>query len=64
MVQLARVRDYMTKNPLTLRDDDLLRQAVEVVMVRRIRHIPVLDRGGGLVAAPAAEAGPGKPGRR
>jgi acetoin utilization protein AcuB len=39
----------MTKDPLTLREDDLLRQAVEVVMVRRIRHIPVLDRKGVLV---------------
>ena len=48
MPELARVRDYMTRDPLTLRDDDLLRQAVEVVMVRRIRHIPVLDRGGRL----------------
>jgi acetoin utilization protein AcuB len=46
---LARVREYMTKDPLTLRDDDLLRQAVELVMVRRIRHIPVLDGKGGLV---------------
>jgi len=45
----VRVRDYMTKDPLTLRDDDLLRQAVELVMVRRIRHIPVLDSRGGLV---------------
>ena len=49
MPELARVRDYMTRDPLTLRDDDLLRQAVEVVMVRRIRHIPVLDRDGRLV---------------
>ena len=49
MPELARVRDYMTRDPLTLRDDDLLRQAVEVVMVRRIRHIPVLDRAGRLV---------------
>ena len=49
MPELARVRDYMTRDPLTLRDDDLLRQAVEVVMVRRIRHIPVLDRKGSLV---------------
>ena len=49
MAHLARVRDYMTRDPLTLRDDDLLRQAVEVVMVRRIRHIPVLDRDGRLV---------------
>jgi acetoin utilization protein AcuB len=45
----ARVRDFMTRNPITLREDDLLRQAVEIVMVRRIRHIPVLDGGGRLV---------------
>jgi acetoin utilization protein AcuB len=45
----VRVRDFMTKNPVTLREDDLLRQAVEIAMVRRIRHIPVLDRGGRLV---------------
>jgi len=45
----VRVRDFMTRNPLTLRQDDLLRQAVEVVMVRRIRHIPVLDEKGSLV---------------
>jgi CBS domain-containing protein len=49
MDRLVRVRDFMTKNPLTLRDDDLLRQAVEIAMVRRIRHIPVLDGGGRLV---------------
>ena len=44
MAHHVRVRDFMTKDPLTLREDDLLRQAVEVVMVRRIRHIPVLER--------------------
>jgi acetoin utilization protein AcuB len=49
MAHQVRVRDFMTKNPLTLRQDDLLREAVEVVMVRRIRHIPVLDEGGALV---------------
>jgi acetoin utilization protein AcuB len=49
MAALARVRDFMTRNPITLREDDLLRQAVEIVMVRRIRHIPVLDGGGRLV---------------
>ena len=49
MAQHARVRDFMTRQPVTLRDDDLLRQAVEIVMVRRIRHIPVLDGGGRLV---------------
>jgi acetoin utilization protein AcuB len=49
MAHRVRVRDFMTKDPLTLRQDDLLRQAVEVVMVRRIRHIPVLDEQGALV---------------
>jgi len=49
MAHQARVRDFMTKDPLTLREDDLLRQAVEFVMVRRIRHIPVLDAKGALV---------------
>jgi acetoin utilization protein AcuB len=49
MAHPARVRDFMTKDPVTLGEDDLLRQAVEVVMVRRVRHIPVLDGGGRLV---------------
>lgn len=49
MAQPVRVRDFMTKDPVTLREDDLLRQAVEVVMVRRVRHIPVLDASGRLV---------------
>ena len=35
MSQYARVRDFMTKDPVTLLEDDLLRQAVEIVMVRR-----------------------------
>jgi len=49
MAHQVRVRDFMTREPVTLRQDDLLRQAVEVVMVRRIRHIPVLEEGGALV---------------
>jgi acetoin utilization protein AcuB len=49
MAHQVRVRDFMTKDPVTLRQDDLLRQAVEIVMVRRIRHIPVLDESGTLV---------------
>lgn len=48
MAVAARVRDFMTRDPITLREDDLLRQAVEIVMVRRIRHIPVLDASGRL----------------
>jgi acetoin utilization protein AcuB len=49
MAHRVRVRDFMTKDPVTLREDDLLRQAVEIVRVRRIRHIPVLDESGAVV---------------
>jgi acetoin utilization protein AcuB len=38
-----RVQEYMTKDPVTLHESDRLREAVELVMVRRIRHIPILD---------------------
>jgi acetoin utilization protein AcuB len=43
------VREFMTREPTTLRDDALLREAVQLVMVRRIRHIPVVDAQGRLV---------------
>jgi acetoin utilization protein AcuB len=43
------VRDYMTRELVTLREDDELRKAVELVMVRRIRHIPVVSDEGKLV---------------
>jgi acetoin utilization protein AcuB len=42
------VRDFMTRNPVTLGEKARLREAVELVMVRRIRHIPVLDGEGRL----------------
>jgi acetoin utilization protein AcuB len=45
----GRVRDSMTRDPLTVRESEPLRQAVELVMVRRIRHIPVLSEDGRLV---------------
>jgi acetoin utilization protein AcuB len=43
------VRDLMTREPITVKASAKLRDAVELVMVRRIRHIPVLDEGGKLV---------------
>lgn len=43
------VQDFMTSNVLTLREGDTLRSAVELELVRRIRHIPVLNDRGGLV---------------
>ncbi len=44
-----RVSDYMTADPVVLRESGLLREAVELVLVRRIRHIPILNDTGGLV---------------
>lgn len=49
MTQARRVRDYMTRDPITVHEEDLLREAVETVMIRRIRHLPVLDERGRLV---------------
>ena len=43
------VGDFMTRQVVTLRDIDRLRQAVELVLVRRVRHVPVLTQGGRLV---------------
>lgn len=42
------VRELMTREPATLKEDAMLRDAVELVMVRRLRHIPVLGADGRL----------------
>jgi CBS domain-containing protein len=43
------VHEYMTRDPVTLGEEALLRDAVELVMVRRIRHIPIVGPEGQLV---------------
>jgi acetoin utilization protein AcuB len=43
------VRELMTREPVTLKEDARLRDAVELVMVRRVRHLPVLAEDGRLV---------------
>ncbi|MCU0241080.1 MAG: CBS domain-containing protein [Vicinamibacteria bacterium] len=43
------VKDYMTTKPVTLLPQAPLREAVELVMVRRIRHIPIIAEDGKLV---------------
>jgi acetoin utilization protein AcuB len=43
------VRDYMTTDPVTLLETDALRAAVELVLVRRVRHAPVVREDGSLV---------------
>lgn len=44
-----RVRDRMTRPVVTIHSDALVSGAVELMRRRRIRHLPVVDRGGRLV---------------
>jgi acetoin utilization protein AcuB len=43
------VRDYMTRDAVCLRETERLRAAVELVIGRHIRHMPILDGAGRLV---------------
>jgi acetoin utilization protein AcuB len=43
---MSTVGDFMTRRVETLSDVDRLRKAVELVLVRRIRHVPVVTEGG------------------
>lgn len=45
----VRVADRMTRGVVTVHSDALVRGAVELMRSRRIRHLPVVDRGGRLV---------------
>ena len=44
-----RVRDCMTRSAVTIHSDALVRGAVEMMKKRKLRHLPVVDRGGRLV---------------
>jgi len=44
-----RVRDCMTRSAVTIHSDALVRGAVDMMRKRRIRHLPVVDRGERLV---------------
>lgn len=41
--------DLMTENPRTIRDTDLVSEALEALQSMEIRHLPVVDRGNNLV---------------
>jgi acetoin utilization protein AcuB len=45
----ARVADCMSRGVATIHSDALARGAAEMMRTRRIRHLPVVDRGGRLV---------------
>jgi acetoin utilization protein AcuB len=44
-----RVRDCMTRSAVTIHSDALVRGAVDMMRKRKIRHLPVVDRGDRLV---------------
>jgi acetoin utilization protein AcuB len=44
-----RVADCMTRSPVTVHSDALIRGAADMMRTRKIRHMPVVDRGGRLV---------------
>ncbi len=44
-----RVADCMSRGVATVHSDALARGAAEMMRIRRIRHLPVVDRDGGLV---------------
>lgn len=46
---VGRVRDWMTRPVATVHPEALARGAADLMMARRIRHLPVVDRGGRLV---------------
>jgi acetoin utilization protein AcuB len=45
----SRVRDWMTQKPVTVRDDGAASEALDLMVERGIRHLPVLDAGGQLI---------------
>lgn len=45
----SKLGDLMTKDPVTIRDDEPVTKAVELLSTRKIRHLPVVDREGKLV---------------
>jgi acetoin utilization protein AcuB len=47
--EAIRVGDRMTRSVVTIHSDALVSGAIELMRRRRIRHLPVVDRGGQLV---------------
>jgi len=47
-IQTARVRDAMTPDPVAVREDDDVKDAVQVMSQRQVRRLPVVDGHGRL----------------
>ncbi len=44
-----RVKQFMTRSPVTVHPDALVKGAADMMRTRKLRHLPVVDRGGRLV---------------
>ena len=44
-----RVKDFMTRGPVSIQSDALVQGAAQLMRSRKLRHLPVVDRGGHLV---------------
>ena len=45
----ARVRQWMTEDPITVAGDTDVEEAAQVMLDRGFRHLPVIDDGGGVI---------------
>lgn len=45
----ATVGEFVSRNPMTVRDDDDLKAALDLMASRQIRRVPVIDKHGRLV---------------
>ncbi|BAA80842.2 conserved hypothetical protein [Aeropyrum pernix K1] len=45
----APVEEYMTRNPVAVRDNESLTKALALMIEHRVRHLPVVDQEGKLV---------------
>ena len=43
------VGEYMSKNPITVREDESVNQAKNIMITQKIRHLPVIDYHGKVV---------------
>ena len=44
-----RVQDFMTRSPVTVHPDALVKGAADMMRTRKLRHLPVVDRDGRLI---------------
>ncbi|HSE92095.1 MAG TPA: CBS domain-containing protein [Methylomirabilota bacterium] len=44
-----RVKQFMTRSPVTIHPDALVKGAADMMRTRKLRHLPVVDRGGRLI---------------